>query len=274
MEERETSLPLQRGVRMTKLLIQADDYGITRAAAQGILHGIREGVVRNTGLFANMPWTDECVEWIRPYTDRIGFGIDLNASTGSSLLGHEKLPVLTHEDGSFLTSRENRALDTDENNHDHLNYDEVYAEFDAQIQKYIELMGKKPDYIHNHAYGTKTTMQVTRDLVEKYNVPYSVEFQDRPSTAACDMSWYGFGSAEDQLKGRLKEYLLTDEAGFLKKEYGFLVTHCGYCDAELFRLSSFNACRMADLDALTSSDVKQWIRDNHIELITYKDIPR
>jgi predicted glycoside hydrolase/deacetylase ChbG (UPF0249 family) len=28
-----------------KLLIQSDDYGITRAVAQGALHGIRNGVV-------------------------------------------------------------------------------------------------------------------------------------------------------------------------------------------------------------------------------------
>ena len=138
-----------------KYLFQSDDYGITRAVSLGCIHGIRNGVIRNTGMFANMPWIEECVEWIRPYLDDIAFGIDLNASTGPSILGHDALPTLTHEDGSFLGSRENRALDTDENDHDHLAAvaDQLEAEFRAQIERYIELVGKKPDYIHNHAYA-------------------------------------------------------------------------------------------------------------------------
>ena len=34
-----------------KLLFQADDFGLTESTACGILKGIREGVIRNTGLF-------------------------------------------------------------------------------------------------------------------------------------------------------------------------------------------------------------------------------
>ena len=45
-----------------KLLIQSDDYGMTPAVADGIIYGITHGVVRNTGLFSNMPWAAECVE--------------------------------------------------------------------------------------------------------------------------------------------------------------------------------------------------------------------
>ena len=41
----------------------------------------------------------------------------------------------------------------------------------------------------------------------------------------------------------------------------------------LFDLSSFNLCRVKDLEALTSEEVKTWIKENHVELITYKDLP-
>ena len=34
-----------------KLLIQADDYGITRAVSSGIVFGIHHGLVRNTGIY-------------------------------------------------------------------------------------------------------------------------------------------------------------------------------------------------------------------------------
>lgn len=39
---------------MKYLLFQSDDYGITNGVSDGILYGIKNGVVRNTGLFVNM----------------------------------------------------------------------------------------------------------------------------------------------------------------------------------------------------------------------------
>ncbi len=253
-----------------RLLFQSDDYGITRAVSQGIIHGIRHGVIRNTGLFSNMPWAEECVEWIRPYLDGIAFGIDLNASTGPSLLGYEKVPGLCHENGMFYTSRENRALDTDENGHDHVDYDQVFAEFDAQVQRFIELTGKAPDYIHGHAYGTKTTAKARRAIAEKYGKPLTSDYDTGGPKAA--MGWYTGRTPEEQLNNDPLGHFLRDEAGLLKKDLGYIITHCGYCDKELFELSSFNTCRVADLAAAVSDELKAWIRDNNIELINFKQL--
>ncbi len=258
-----------------KLLVQSDDYGITRAVSLGCIHGIKNGIVRNTGMFANMPWIEECVEWIRPYLDQIAFGIDLNASTGPSILGHDKVPALTHEDGTFFGSKENRALDTDENGHDHLaaHRDELYAEFKAQIERYVELIGHKPDYIHNHAYGTATTDEVTRTLAKEYGVLCSAAFMERPEVKEAGMGWYISGGPEAQLKEDPVSYITEDKGGILGKEYGYIISHCGYADAELFRLTSFSTCRVKDLECMTSDAVKQWVKDNDIELATFKDLP-
>ena len=257
-----------------KLLVQSDDYGITKAAAAGVIEGIRNGIIRNTGVFTNMPWAAECIEWIYPYLDQIAFGIDLNASTGSSLLGYEKVPSLCHEDGSFLTSRENRALDTDENDHDHVIYEDVYAEFEAQIKRFIELTGRVPDYFHAHAYTTKTTVKAISDLAEKYHRVYITGYMEKLGAPYAKMSWVKMGEPSVQVQSDLKSYILNDEAGFLKKDLGYLVTHCGYVDEEIMRLSSFNLVRMKDLDALTSQEVISWIKENDIRLITIKDLIR
>ena len=255
-----------------KLLIQSDDYGMTPAVADGIIYGITHGVVRNTGMFTNMPWAKECVEKIRPYLDQIAFGIDLNASTGCSLLGYDKVPNLCHPDGSFLTSRENRAADETAPNHDHVDHDQLYAEFDAQVQKFIELVGKVPDYIHAHAYGTATTEKVRREIAQKYNRPYSKTTADILIGNYDNMGWYIMGSPEAQLKEDLASYIVENRSGFDMDGYGYLITHCGYADAPLFEMSSFNLCRVKDLEALTSDRVKNWIKENNIELITYNDL--
>lgn len=258
-----------------KLIVQSDDYGMTPAVADGIIYGITHGVVRNTGLFSNMPWAEECVEKIKPYLDDIAFGIDLNASTGSSLLGYSKVPNLCHEDGSFLTSKENRAADETAPDHDHVDHDQLFLEFDAQVQEYIRIVGKVPDYIHAHAYGTKTTEQVRREIAQKYDRPYTEETAKLLTGSYGNMSWYKMGaSPEGQLEEDLESYLVNDVRGLLKDEYGYLVTHCGFADAPLFKLSSFNLCRVKDLEALTSDKVKQWVKDNNIELITFKDLDK
>lgn len=257
-----------------KLLVQSDDYGITPAVAEGIIYGITHGIVRNTGLFSNMPWAEECVRKIRPYLEQIAFGIDLNASTGSSLLGYTEVPHLCHEDGSFLTSSENRKADETAPDHDHVDHDQLFREFDAQVQKYMELVGKVPDYIHAHAYGTATTEKVRQEIAEKYHRPYTMDFSRKVCGENAQMGWYLYGaSPEGQLKENLVQYILEDKGNLLKGEYGYLITHCGYADARLFTLSSFNLCRVKDLEALTDSRVKNWIKEHQIELVTFRDLP-
>lgn len=254
-----------------RLLFQSDDYGITRAVSLGIIHGITHGVVRNTGLFANMPWAEECVEWIRPYLEEIAFGIDLNASTGPSLLGYDKVPNLCHANGMFYTSRENRAMDTAENDYDHVDYDQVFAEFKAQTERYIELVGRKPDYIHGHAYGTKTTERARRAIADLYGRPLTSDFRD-PSQPMGAMSWYRGRSPEEQLQNDPLAVILDVQSGLLQKDLGYIITHCGYCDQELFELSCFNTCRVVDLAAATSAEIRQWIKDNNIELINFRQL--
>ncbi|MEE8807501.1 MAG: ChbG/HpnK family deacetylase [Lactimicrobium sp.] len=261
-----------------KLIAQSDDYGITPGCAAGALAGIRHGIIRNTGLFANMPWAKECVDEIRPYLSDIAFGIDLNASTGPSLLGHDAVPALTHEDDSFYGSRENRAMDNDENGHDHLSgaADQLEAEFNAQIQMYIKLVGHVPDYVHNHAYATATTMAVSKKLAAKYHCIWTDSVMKKENVANAGMGWYRYGGPEEQLKEDMISYLVEDKGGMLAsgKLYGYLVCHCGYADAPIFALSSFNTCRVKDLEAVTSSEILKWVKDHGIELITFRDLPR
>lgn len=256
-----------------KLLVQSDDYGITEACAHGCIKGIRDGIIRNTGLFVNMPWAAKCVEWIQSDLNNIAFGIDLNISTGVPVLPGHEIPGLVQKNGSFLTSRMHRALDTDENNHDHLEYEQVYREYEAQIQKFILMVGKKPDYIHGHAYGTKTTHRAMLDLAQKYDVILSSDVLHSEKVNAPGMDWYtNPPTLENQLNNNLEHYIVEDRAGFLNSKWGMLITHCGYVDSALMDLSSFNLLRMKDLEALTSTNVLEFIHSHNIELVTYKDL--
>jgi len=256
-----------------KLLVQSDDYGITEAVSFGIIKGIKDGIIRNTGFFSNMPWAEYCAELIRPYLNDIAFGIDLNASTGPALLSKEEIPSLVQDDGYFLTSSMNRALDTAENDYDHVVYEDLYKEFEAQILKFIEIVGKKPDYLQGHAYMTKTTAKVHADLAQKHGILLG-------SSRIAEKGYHNLGmpwlqnppTLDNQRTSDLEGHILGNSVEILSHEKAFLITHSGYVDAELLELSSFNIYRAMDLKGLTSEKVKQWVKDNDIELVTYKDI--
>lgn len=259
-----------------KVIFQSDDYGITKAQACGCLEAIQHGIIRNTGMFTNMPWSEEVAEWIKPYKNQIALGVDLNASTGPSILGMDKIPSLLQEDGkTFKTSKQNRELDTAENKYDHVVYEEVYAEFDAQIQRFIEFFGCKPDYLHAHAYGTITTARASLDLAKKYDILYSGQIMADARMCTAKMGWYTFPpTAENQIQANLTKYITEDVSGFLTsdKEYGIFVCHTGYVDSDIFELSSFHIFRCKDLEGVTSKETLDWIQKNKIELITYNDI--
>lgn len=259
-----------------KLIVQSDDFGMTKAVSLGCVEAIKNGIVRNTGMFTNMPDINECFELIKPYLNQIALGIDLNITTGSSVLSHEMIPSLTKENGEYYTSKESRAMDTEENNYDHLREykEQVYAEFKAQIEKYIKMVGHKPDYIHNHAYWSPTIEKVTLNLAKEYDIFSTIRIHSLEKFKETKMGWYIYGDAQKQLQSNPLEYIISDTDHLLESEYGYIVSHCGYVDNKLFELSSFNTCRAIDLDAMVNSKMKEWIKNNHIELITFKDLPK
>ena len=60
----------------------------------------------------------------------------------------------------------------------------------------------------------------------------------------------------------------------MNSEYVYIVSHCGYADADLFKLTSFTLCRPKDLECMTSDAIKNWVKDNNIELASFKDLPK
>ena len=257
-----------------RLIVQSDDYGISRAASLGIVEAIKNGIVRNTGFFTNMPWSKECYEWIKPYVDDIAFGIDFNLSTGSPILTKNEVPSLIHESGRFYTSKENRALDEDAPDHDHVVYEDAIKECKAQLERFVEITGRKPDYVHPHAYTTKTTMQVLRDIAAELGVPFTEDvIKERLGCFGAEMmGWYKFPPTLDNQADSSLEQFILDGKIMHNDDLAILIGHCGYVDRELMNLSSFNIYRLNDLYGCTSEKVKQYLKDNNYELITWREI--
>lgn len=254
-----------------KLLIQSDDYGITEAVSCGIIKGIEDGVIHCTGMFTNMPASKKAAEMIKKHPE-VCLGIDINLVAGKPVADAKLVPSLIREDGCFYSSRQRRQMDQECVNHDHINYEEAKLEAKAQIEKFIELMGKKPEYLHGHAYGSPTITRIHEELSKEYGIGMTMRMLEANGAKKC-MSWYKVPfSFEDQLATSTKDYLTQDKGDLLSCEVAAIISHCGYIDADLFSLTSFTAIRTRDLEAMVSPEMKQWIEENHVELITYRDL--
>lgn len=260
-----------------KLLVQADDYGITRGVSKGIIYGIEHGIIRNTGIFTNMPWSEECAKWIDPFSSKIALGIDLNLTTGSPLCDKDMIPSLVNSDGSFHSSSESRKLDA-ELGSCHVNIDEAYMELTAQIEKYIELFKRKPDYIHSHAYTTIEIEKLESQLAKQYGIPYCSDIMNEYvgiGVGEYRIPWYNKpATLENQANSSLKDYIISNEKELLKKDYVMLIGHMGYVDEDLLRMSSYSLYRAMDLAAVIDEEIICWVKENSVDLITYKELNR
>lgn len=253
-----------------KLLIQSDDYGITEAVSCGIIKGIKDGVVRCTGMFTNMPSSKKAAEMIKDVD--VCLGIDINFVAGKPVADPKLIPSMIREDGFFYTSRQRRQMDAECESHDHVNYEEALIEGRAQINRFIELMGRKPEYLHGHAYGSPTTAKVQQTLSEEFGIGITHKMLEA-NGAKMAKSWYSVPfSMQQQMECNTKEFLTSDKGELLGNEIGAIISHCGYIDAPLFDVTSFTVIRTKDLEALTSQEMKDWIEANLIELITYRDL--
>ncbi|MBQ1827041.1 MAG: ChbG/HpnK family deacetylase [Erysipelotrichaceae bacterium] len=267
-----------------KMIIQADDYGITPAVADGIVACAKEGMMTQTGIFTNMPWVEYAVERSREVPHLL-LGQDLNISTGGPVTDPKLIPSLVQENGQFLTSSMHKAKDKE--NRNHVSYDEVLLEYDNQVKRFIELTGRLPGYIGGHAWGNDDTERAMDEICQKYGVLNLLKTNPFPLEKDLEMNWarpvqrdngvWEFNVMtqveNDPLKwfkeGRFDEILNN---ALENMDVFMLHTHAGYLDRPLLELSSYNMLRAMEAGFLMSDELKQWVRDNNVELVNCLDV--
>ena len=280
-----------------KLLVQSDDYGFTKGVVDGCIDAVKNGYLGNTGLFANMPCAEYAVERIKAYP-QICFGIDINVASGPCVSEPSLLPTLVNQKtGCFITTKE-RLKDPEYANKTGRPYYEVMIEGRAQIEKFIRLTGKKPEYIAPHStQGEKEYERALSDLGREYGIVFRKEVLEKyhfkvVQTCAAAEYFKEKGITRDSFRSdkeihqkanifSLECQTLPEEDATIRalqkeldagSEFVYLGTHCAYVDADLFAYTRQNIDRAFDHQLLTSAKVMNWLKENKIELISYRDL--
>lgn len=230
-----------------KLVVNGDDLGYTMGISYGIVEGYKKGILRSTTALCNSDYLIESKKLCDDYPG-LGIGVHLTCTLGRSLT---KNKTLTDENGNFFPGR--KTIWTKE-----VDYDELYNEWKAQIEKYIEVFGHKPTHLDSHHSvhdATPEAFQVAQKLANEYNLQMR-----RYGPYKFVSKFYGPGMTSDILISILEENKDTDIE---------IMAHPAFVDLDLYRMSSYSLGRVIELSVLCDDKVKQYIEDNHIELVHY-----
>lgn len=151
-----------------QLIINADDFGIHPAVNEAVHKAATEGILTSTSLMAGGDAFDEAVEMARSMPS-LGIGIHLTLVGGiKPVLPPSEVPSLTWDNGVFCHDYGKLIVRDLEGK---ISLSEVYAEWDAQIQKIMNT-GLPVTHIdgHQHMHMWPHFYPIARDLAKKYHI--------------------------------------------------------------------------------------------------------
>jgi len=249
------------------LIIQADDFGMTRGVNRGIIEALEAGAITNTALLVTMPATEEAAQFAKEHPE-FSVGLHLSLTNGWPVLSPRDVPSLVDEDGKLLR-RPERVYPVAEP-------DDMVREIWAQLDRFLEF-GLKLAHIdtHHKIIEHPVVRQVVFEMAERHSVPI------RP-----------LAIKEVRIKAQRRGIPVPDcyrEVYFEKPKPSFPVTpsrvidvlksiepgvtdlgcHIGYVDEDLAKHTTYVEGREKELEALLDSTVKATIQSEGIRLVSF-----
>lgn len=250
-------------MELKKLIVNADDFGMTEGNTIATIICHETGILTSTTLMINMPFADLAAKLAAKHPT-LGVGIHLVLTVGKPLV--DGATSYTDENGNF------RRPKSYEDGHPHADLDELYTEWKAQIEKFIELMGKKPTHIdsHHHVHMLPWHMEVTKRLAKEYDLPIRLEAFD--DDYPYEHAHLARGFYDETANAT---YFSQDNPfGLVDHEISEIMCHPAMLDQRLLDMSSYAIPRARELATLRSVEVKDWIKATDIQLINFHDLKK
>lgn len=229
-----------------KLIINADDFGLSKAVNYGIIEAHKHGVVTSTTALVTAEAFRECKQ-LALENPLLSVGIHLNITLGKPLVKHL---TLVDENNNFFTKMEyiEDFMKSQE---------ELYLEWKAQIEYFIEVMEVKPTHIdsHHHVHMLPKALPIVRRLAKEYELPIRGDGE-----IILNVDFYG-----DQVSENFFDHLP-------RYEMLEMMVHPAYADTTLMEATSYALERLKEYDILTLPSVRRKIEKAGYILISYKEV--
>lgn len=275
-----------------KLVIRADDVGYTDVCNIGAFKTLEQGISTSADVMLDTPGTEDALlrlvemPWIS-----IGWHTHF---WGSPVSDPTEVPSLIEEEYGRIRFRK------DLRESGAVVFEEALQECRAQIDRCVRLLGRAPDVA---MVMTESAMdKAVRQACKEYGIildfaSQRMTFPGMPEPPKVDHRWIdrkiAFADAMPVTRPLLSDdpavhatynpisFFLEDQGKLLDygaDEVAVVPWHPGYLDYFVYKLGDYGRfaqnflfARLADVEALCSDKVRNWIRQNKVELVNMRD---
>jgi len=263
------------------LILHADDLGAAHSVDAASFDALDKGAVSSASIMMPTPWVTEVAAYARSHPNAdLGLHLTLTSEWETYRWGSvsppDKIPSLLDSDGSFPNDSKvvaGRAKPL-----------EVDRELRAQIDRAISL-GIRPTHLDSHMGSLFTTPELIATYVKvahDYHLPFlavkgSALAAPQTGISTQDVLLDAVIIAGPEVpRDQWKEFYLKSIAG-LKPGLTEMIVHLGHDDSELQAVTVNHepygsAWRQHDYDVMTSPEFKKALQDNHVILVTWKEL--
>lgn len=277
---------------MVRVIINADDIGLTAGVTRGITRAMLHGVATSATFMAAMPDAEVAAAAI--VLHGLDVGVHLNITQGRPLAQRTEVPSLVDDRGIFwnpgeLRSRARRSA---------IMSKDVELEFSRQVERTLEL-GIHPTHLdsHHHVHASLGIAMALYRVARRYGIrgvrtvraydtfdPALFARLERQDLARREARASLGDDGEARLPrapiallkpgGEIAEWvdLLGQLAPCSDTSVFEIICHPAVADDDLSRLSQFVSSREAELRVVTSAEVREAVSSLGIRLISYGDL--
>ena len=266
------------------LIIHADDIGLSHSTNMAVIKALESNSVTSGSLMVPCPWFPEIADYLRNHP---GLDIGIHATLTSEwkfykwggVLPSDQIPSLLDKNGNFFASTEELGKAG--------NATEVEKELRAQVEKAIAY-GIQPTHIDTHmgsVLAKPDFIKAYLKIAREYHIPMlmpsiylgmmppDIKQMLGPDVVAVDNL---FMLEPQMIKGEWSAPYMAAIAA-MKPGLNEMIVHLSVDNAEMQAITVGHddygsAWRQHDLDLVTGDSFKKALADNHIILVTWRQI--
>ena len=242
-------MPYVLQCRMKRLVVTADDFGLTTGVVAGIVDAHERGIVTATSLMVNAEAAQSAFAWAREHTS-LAVGLHFVLTFAHPTGPREPLAELVDDEGRF------RRLESGA--HERATPEQVRGELRAQLEQFEKGVSRAPTHIdgHHHAHAFPGILTAVLEEAARLGVPVRApddatrERIRRAGVETADHFLASFYGADNVSEDQLLDILDAAPDGTSE-----LMCHPAQKDDRLETLSSYVGPRWTELATLTSPRV-------------------
>jgi predicted glycoside hydrolase/deacetylase ChbG (UPF0249 family) len=267
------------------LIVHADDLGVAHSVNRASIKALETRLVSSASVMIPCPWLPEVAAYFKghPQTD-LGLHLTLTSEWKQfrwrPVLGSERAPSLVDADGYFYSLESEAAA--------HIDAKEAESEIRAQIAR-AKAFGINPTHLDSHMgtlYQNKALFEVLMKVAHENKLPVRLS-QGQVARSSFMSSVLGSDdivldqiiSIDADVPAADWSRYYTEAIRSLQPGVAVMIVHLAYDDEEMKGVTAEHpnwgaAWRQRDFDFVTSDAFRRLLEENHVKLISWREVGR